>query len=35
MSNASMYSYPPQFFPDQWNFSNYAATLETYEFCAT
>lgn len=30
MSNASMYSYPPQFFPDQWNFSNYAATLETY-----
>ena len=32
MSNASMYSYPPQFFPDQWNFSNYAATLETYDF---
>ena len=32
MSNASMYSYPPQFFPDQWKFSNYAETLQTYDF---
>lgn len=32
MTNAELYAYPPSFFPSKWLFSNYAETLETYDF---
>ena len=32
MTNASMYKYPPDFFPDKWRFSNYAETLQSFDF---
>lgn len=32
MTNAELYAYPPAFFPSKWLFSNYAETLETYDF---
>lgn len=32
MTNAELYAYPPAFFPCKWLFSNYAETLETYDF---
>ena len=32
MSNSELYAYPPSFFPQNWRWSNYAATLETFKF---
>lgn len=32
MTNTELYIWPPSFFPSQWLFSNYAATLETFKF---
>ena len=32
MSNAELYAYPPAFLPPQWRFSNYADTLQSFEY---
>ena len=32
MTNSGLYSYPPQFLPDQWRFTNYVETLKSYDF---
>ncbi len=32
MTNAELYEWPPAFFPSQWLFSNYPATLESFKF---
>ena len=32
MTNAELYAFPPAFFPSEWLWSNYAETLETYDF---
>lgn len=32
MTNAELYAYPPAFFPPQWRFENYAATLVEFPF---
>ena len=32
MTNTEAVRYPPSFFPSQWLFSNYARTLQTYDF---
>ncbi|HKM06846.1 MAG TPA: carbohydrate ABC transporter permease [Sphaerochaeta sp.] len=32
MTNTELYAFPPAFFPSQWLFSNYAATMEFFPF---
>lgn len=32
MTNSELYAWPPSFFPSEWLFSNYSATLETFKF---
>ena len=32
MTNTELYAFPPTFFPSQWLFSNYAATMEFFPF---
>jgi multiple sugar transport system permease protein len=32
MTNAELYGWPPAFFPSKWLFSNYVATLKSYNF---
>ena len=32
MTNTELYAFPPAFFPSKWLFSNYAETLQTYDF---
>lgn len=32
MTNGELYAYPPSFFPPEWRFENYAATLQEFPF---
>ena len=32
MNNTELYAWPPKMFPDEWRFSNYTRTLETFKF---